>query len=78
MSRPKLKAFEKMFDDHPAEPVKKAVSTSGGKKQTLFRLNETAAKQLDYLALDLDTTRQALLIEAVNDLFRKHNKPPIA
>jgi hypothetical protein len=35
-------------------------------------------KQLRQLALDNDTTVQALLEEALNDLFLKHGKSPIA
>jgi hypothetical protein len=35
-----------------------------------------ASKQLRLLALE--TTVQSLLAEALNDLFTKHRKPPIA
>ena len=49
-----------------------------GKKAQLFQLTEAAKKQLAILAIDQDTTQQALLIEAVNDLFSKYNKQPIA
>jgi hypothetical protein len=78
MSRPNLKQFEKMFETQPGLPVEKKVAPSNIRKQTIFRLNETAVKQLDYMALDLDTSRQALLTEALNDFFKKHGKPPIA
>lgn len=47
------------------------------KGQTL-RLSPEAWHQLKVLALDKRTTSHALLIEAVNDLFRKNDKPPIA
>ena len=47
------------------------------KGQTL-RLTRDAWKQLKLLAIEHDRTAHDLLIEAVNDLFRKHGRPPIA
>lgn len=49
-----------------------------GKKAAPFWMPEAAKRQLDLLRLERDTTTQALLTEAVNDLFRKYDKPPIA
>ena len=49
-----------------------------GKKQTIFHMPEAAKKQLAMLAIETDTTQQALLSEALNDLFKKHGKLPIA
>lgn len=45
--------------------------------QTL-RLPKGAHKQLKQLALDLEKPMHDVLIEAVNDLFSKYGKPPIA
>lgn len=45
--------------------------------QTL-RLPSGAHKQLKHLATDLEKPVHDLLIEAVNDLFSKYGKPPIA
>ena len=45
--------------------------------QTL-RLSPPAWSQLKHLAVDLGVPAHDLLLEAVNDLFRKHGKPPIA
>lgn len=45
--------------------------------QTL-RLIPAAWRQLKLLALDQGKPAHELLVEAVNDLFRKHSKPPIA
>jgi hypothetical protein len=45
--------------------------------QTL-RLNRAAWAQLKGLAIEQATPSHTLLIEAVNDLFRKHGKPTIA
>ena len=52
----------------------RAAQTKG---QTL-RLNVEAWRQLRYLATDEDRTAHDLLIEAVNDLFKKYGKTPIA
>lgn len=49
-----------------------------GKRATLFQLPAAAKKQLAMLAVEHDTTQQALLSEALNDLFQKHGKPRIA
>jgi hypothetical protein len=45
--------------------------------QTL-RLAPEAWRQLKVLALERTSTSHKLLIEAINDLFKKHDKPPIA
>ena len=60
-------------------PAEKATT---GKKddrigQTL-RLPAGAHKQLKRLAVDVEKPVHDLLIEAVNDLFTKYGKPPIA
>jgi hypothetical protein len=47
------------------------------KGQTL-RLNRAAWRQLKALALERELPAHALLVEAVNDLFHKYEKPPIA
>jgi len=39
---------------------------------------EAAKKQLAILAIECEQTQQALLSEALNDLFKKFGKPPIA
>jgi hypothetical protein len=49
-----------------------------GKRGKIFYMNEAAEKQLSILAIEQDTTQQELLIGAVNALFVKYDKPPIA
>jgi len=44
----------------------------------LMRINPEGLKALRQLALDLDTTLQALMIEATNDLLRKYRRRPVA
>jgi hypothetical protein len=43
-------------------------------KQVLTRMSPTGWKALRMLALEKDTTLNALAIEAFNDLLRKHGK----
>ena len=79
MSRTQPKAFSALFKETTtppkAEPLNKAEETP---RQVNLRLNESAKKQLDIMAAEGDTTRQALIVEAINDFFRKCGKPPIA
>jgi hypothetical protein len=44
----------------------------------LTRVNPAGLKALRQLALDRDTTVQALMIEAANDLLRKYKRRPVA
>jgi hypothetical protein len=48
-----------------------------GRASLPFWTTTTAKKQLRLLAAEKDTTQQALLTEALNDLFTKNRKPPI-
>lgn len=56
------------------EPLERGASIKG---QTL-RLNMEAWRQLKILAVERALPAHALLVEAVNDLFRKHGKTPVA
>lgn len=49
-----------------------------GKKAIAGHFDPAVSKQLKQLALSQDTTVQALLAEALNDLFEKYDKKPIA
>ena len=80
MSKPQQNAFNKAIFSEEAKPPKteslhKAEETP---RQVNLRLNESAKKQIDIMAAEGDTTRQALIIEAINDFFKKNGKPPIA
>ena len=44
----------------------------------LTRINPEGLKALRQLVLDRDTTVQALMIEAANDLLRKYKRRPVA
>jgi hypothetical protein len=49
-----------------------------GKRLVAGHFDPVAVRQLKQLALDQDTTGQALLTEALNDLFTKYGLKPIA
>jgi hypothetical protein len=61
-----------------ASPVPAGETTETKRKGQTLRLTEGAWKQLKHLATDLGKPVHDLLIEAVNDLFKKYGKPPIA
>lgn len=49
-----------------------------GKKAITGYFDPAVSRQLKQLALDRNTTVQALLSEALNDLFTKYGKNPLA
>jgi len=48
-----------------------------GRKVVSGHFDPAVSKQLRLLALERDTNLQALLAEAINDLFAKYQKSPI-
>ena len=65
-------------DQRPAPASGYYAATRVGKKKVTASLDPAAHKQLRQLGLDRDMTTEALLIEAINDLFKKYSKRPIA
>ena len=60
-------------------PVRSTLAPSRrGKRNVSAYIDATAAKQLRLLSVERDTSTQALVEEALNDLFRKHGKSAIA
>jgi hypothetical protein len=49
-----------------------------GKKPVTGFFDPEVSRQIKKVALDQDKTMQELLQEALNDLFRKYDLPPIA
>jgi hypothetical protein len=49
-----------------------------GKRGNLVWINEAAEKSFSIMAIELDKTKQALMVEAINDLFVKYGRDPIA
>jgi hypothetical protein len=66
---PKLKAPDKPTTVRPDR---------AGRAPLPFWATTAAKKQLRFLAAERDTNQQALMTEALNLLFRKYGKPPIA
>jgi hypothetical protein len=61
----------------PAAPVQEGAPKRG--KHLISGMFEPAAyRQFGVLSAELGLAKQDLLREALNDLFRKHGKPPIA
>jgi hypothetical protein len=59
--------------------VLRAVAPSrAGKKPITGFFDPEVSRQIKKVALDKDKTMQELLQEALNDLFRKYDLPPIA
>jgi len=58
----------------PNNPV---VNSREGKKMIAGHFDPAVSKQLKQLALEEDSTVQALLGEAINDLFVKYGKHPV-
>lgn len=68
---------------NPVEPMAMAMRSTLspsriGKRNVSAYIEATAAKQLRMLAVERETSTQALVEEALNDLFRKHGKSAIA
>jgi hypothetical protein len=59
-------------------PAGYRAATRVGKKKVTVPLEPEAHKSLRLLAIDKNTTAEALLLEAVRDLFAKYGRPPIA
>ena len=53
-------------------------AVQGRKKPITCFFDPEVSRQIRKVALDQDKTMQKLLQEALNDLFRKYNLPPIA
>ena len=71
--------------EHPAPPAEAKIpaarpyfaATRAGKKKVTVALSPAAHKQLKSLAVEHETKSEALLIEAIRDLFTKYGKPAI-
>lgn len=54
------------------------LETSYPAKGILVRVNKTARADLKRLAIDLDTSMQGLLVQAINDILVSHGRKPTA
>lgn len=82
MSKAKRQSLGGMFTTPAQEMTTQEAMTKRpdrvGRKATLFQVPESAKKQLAILAIEEGKTQQVLLSEALNDLFTKYGKLPIA
>lgn len=63
----------------PDQPTPQAPTTATPtRKMKGFRVRINAAKQLAMLKIETDKDEQDLMAEALNLLFEKYGKPPIA
>ena len=58
--------------------VKKTTGAGGERKLASWRVRIKAKKQFAILARELDMKEQDLIAEALNLVFKKHGKDPIA
>ena len=81
-SRPVSKVPEAtVASAHPPEQTSVKVVTVPsriGKKPVTGFFEPSVSRQLKRLGLDHERTMQELIQEALNDLFRKYEQPPIA
>ena len=64
-------------NNEPAATISKPPSRTG-KRVVAGHFDPVVIRQLKLLAMDNDTSIQAMLAEALNDLFEKHNMKPLA
>ena len=62
----------------PLKPTATVPPSRQGKKMISGHFDKDVHRQLKMLALEKDTSIQGLLSEALNALFERNNKPPIA
>ena len=62
----------------PRTPERLIPQSRQGKKTIAGHFDPAVSRQLKEIALAEDSSVQALLCEALNDLFTKRGKPPIA
>jgi hypothetical protein len=61
-----------------ARPSGFYAATRVGRKKLTAALDPAAHTQFRQLALEVGRNGEALMVEAINDLFTKYRKPPIA
>lgn len=62
----------------PPKPTTAVPPSRQGKKMISGHFDKDVHRQLKMLAIEKDTSIQNLLSEALNALFERNNKPPIA
>jgi hypothetical protein len=62
----------------PARSVGRPKVHTDGRRGVIVRINHAAWKQLRQLALNEERPANELMVDALNELFRKHGLPPLA
>jgi hypothetical protein len=79
MTRKPTSLSDVMAKKSAAPPPSAAPVVAGGETRTLtLRLPPIVHDQLREMAFTARKSQHSLLMEALNDLFQKHGKPPIA
>lgn len=78
MARKKTTLIEASRPKEPVLQIETKRTSRDGKRQLAAYFDRDACIQFKALAAMRDRTVQELLGEAVNDLFTKYGKPPIA
>jgi len=82
MTAAKAKSISNLFNAAPPPPLPQGLEDKAKDTNTTrmmnFRINDDARQAFAFLALEERSSIQKLMIEAVNDLFKKYSKPPIA
>lgn len=76
--QPEVTKADSTDSNQPEGRPRRAGTRPAGTKQIAGHFPAEVSWQLRELALERRTTVQALLAEALNDLFQKHGKPEIA
>lgn len=75
---PRAGQVEGMSEVEGPRPQDTLPPSRRGKKTVAGHFDPAVSRQLRTIALEHDSTVQGLLTEAINDLFEKYGKPPIA
>ncbi len=78
MDRTVSMAKRASLSDFTAPEPEAPPATDDKRRGQTLRLTPAAWRQLKLLAVERGNASHSLLIEAVNDLFQKYGKPPIA
>ncbi len=77
-TKPEVKLASSMDAPQPSNATSGVPPSRQGKKAITGHFDPAVSRQLRQLALDNNTTVQAMLAEALNELFIKHHRNPIA
>lgn len=67
-----------LSEDNHSSILSSKPSSRSGKKIIAGHFDPAVTRQLKILAMDQESSIQAILCEALNDLFEKYNMKPIA